>query len=355
MLFYNLIFFTVIFILFAINAGFIVAMEFGKKIELSAQKYIVVALSIVLFLITAFRSNEVGADTSMYSHLATNSNVFDLYTTEFITYGLLNLLNLLGKPGLLIPIFSFLYIRNLTVFVLNKREKRNLLLLFFLFWTSFFIQSLAINVIRQGVAVSFLLLALSSYYNKNNLKAILYCIIAIGFHKSATIPIIVFFLTAILPIWSSILLYFVCIIVSVKGFGILDIASKFIGSNISGEAQVYLTFQDQSYQVGFRPQFVLFNTFFLIAFSILYFFRVNLGNDIKYYSRLLKMYIINSCIFFLMFQLPFSDRWGINAWVLIPVLLMPFLKEHDRYKVIFTCSILIFQTLVFLFFTLTQK
>lgn len=104
-------------------------------------------------------------------------------------------------------------------------------------------------------------------------------------------------------------------------YGFLNISPLFLDF-LDGNRRLGYLNDDYGYQIGFKPQFVIFNTFFL--FLSLY-IRNSLKNDFleKKYTQLIYYYIISSIILFMAFQLPFSDRWGLFSWIVIPFLVIP--------------------------------
>ena len=139
----------------------------------------------------------------------------------------------------------------------------------------------------------------------------------------------------------------IAMLLSYVNFGIKNF-SPYLVDILEGDKRVsYLDDKELSYyQVGFRPQFATFNTIFLIIF--LY---INHYIRIKPYNRLLKYYILASSLFFMAFQLNFSDRWGLFSWFAIPLLLIPIYQYNSKLNIkpsFFT----LFLIFVFIFFNL---
>ena len=106
----------------------------------------------------------------------------------------------------------------------------------------------------------------------------------------------------------------------------------------------------KEFEVGFKPQFVFFNTLFLFIFLLLR----KYGQKQENYDILLKVYIGLSCIFFFMFQIPYSDRWGVMSWMFIPFLLAPVFGENGKYKTSLV-AVLFLSTLFIIFQTMYYK
>ena len=105
----------------------------------------------------------------------------------------------------------------------------------------------------------------------------------------------------------------------------IPIVNKIFVDKISNYSSVDL----DSYKIGFRPDFFIFNVFFAIVgfYGYKYYDK---KNENLFYKRTYNMYLMLSGVFFLMFNSGYSDRYGIFSWVLIPILVSPF---FDDFKV----------------------
>lgn len=350
--YYNIAFYSVIVLLFLLNVVVILLMDRQKILSIPLQKGLILIITFALFLITGFRGRDVGADTSNYLRLI-EQNLTGQYESEYFSSLLFYLSRELHQPYLFLVVCAAIFTRNLTFVIIRTNRKVNLLLLFFVFWTFFFTRSMATNVIRQGVAVSFLLLALSYFEEGKKGRALWNSIWAVGFHTTALLPVFGFLLASVIsPLSLFVVAYFGTLIWAASGHGIVDLM-KLLGLNSLNErSDVYFVVSFEEYNVGFKPQFAVFNTFFLGVFLLAY--REMTANR-EVYLRKLKLYIFNSCIFFLMFQLPFSDRWGLFSWMLIPLLMIPYLVNEGRWKLMYASGVILFQAMIFVFFELTQK
>ena len=57
------------------------------------------------------------------------------------------------------------------------------------------------------------------------------------------------------------------------------------------------------------------------------------------------MYILATAIFFLSFTIPFSDRFGLLSWVMIPFVIRPMLNE--KYSKTSVVSLTLFSFLIY--------
>lgn len=301
-----------------------------------------ILLVISIILLTGLRAYTVGTDTGNYYRewLRIKGVVV---TTDFIYYYIMFTIK---KIGLSYQHFLFL-ISTIFFLVIYKSLKNlsesygvNLYLIIFCFLSFFFSLTLSINVVRQGLSLAFLLLAYSYLIsNQSKRKIIIFSIISLFFHLTAIIPIFLFViatLTKRLNLNLFVCLYFIGVLLAYLNYGILDHTS-FLSEILQNDKRLsYVTTINHHYIVGFKFQFVIFNTIFLII--SLYIFKVfQLGSI---YKTGIIYYILSSFMFFMAFQLSFSDRWGLFSWIFLPVLLVPLF------------SIQIIRKIYYLFFTL---
>ena len=122
-----------------------------------------------------------------------------------------------------------------------------------------------------------------------------------------------------IPIKYYLIFYVLAIGLSAAGFGFHSLS--FLAS-LGNEDLSSLNFTGETtYKIGFRPDFVGYNTMFLVLF-----FMFIKSTNFKGIF-LLKIYILTSAIFFFNFYIPFSDRFGLYSWVIIPLLFYNIINE----------------------------
>lgn len=340
---------------FAIIQSLQIEMKFSNT-ELKRKARIISGFFIIFFiLLIGLRAYDVGADTLSYFRAWNRKTDFE-FSTDYLYY-----LIMVGVKNIGFSYQAFLLIVSVLFFYpiyrvykkISILYKADFLLSLFAFASFFFFMSTSINVARQGLSLVCLLIAYGVFIQKNkkNLTTILIlCFAAISFHLTAIIPIILFGLTYFtqrIPLIYFVIVFVIAMLLSYVNFGIKNF-SPYLVDILEGDKRVsYLgTKELDYYQVGFRPQFAAFNTIFLIIF--LY---INHYIRIKPYNRLLKYYILASSLFFMAFQLNFSDRWGLFSWFVIPLLLIPIYQYNSKLNIkpsFFT----LFLIFVFIFFNL---
>lgn len=283
-----------------------------------------------LIFLVGFREYDVGTDTGNYYNYLWLSNTELNFNSEFLFNLLVIILknfNLNYTCFLLLISFLFYVFLYGALEIYTKKFKSNLFISFFLCISLFFFLSMSINVIRQGVSLSILLLSYALWIErKSNFWILFFVFLALAFHLTSIVPVLIFIVSNFFSkdkfFNFLILTYFFMILLSYLNYGFLNISTLFMDFLGGDNRAVYFADDDYGYQVGFKPQFVIFNTFFL-------FFSLYVRNGLKdiflekKYTQLISYYIISSIVLFMAFQLPFSDRWGLFSWVVIPFLVIP--------------------------------
>lgn len=306
-------------------------------------------ISFVLFLIifVGTRKYDIGTDTSNYYNfyfvkITTQINsYFEIFTTlksDFL-FEVLNSFSFFHRSFTLF-LLSVATIMNVSLYVFIRKftdygRKGSSLILFLTLASSFSFMSIEINIIRNGLSLCFVLLGLYSVLEKETKKYIFYFIIAYLFHRTAVIPIVLFLVISYfdkIEIKYYIAFYILAILLSLVGFGFHAI--PFL-SEFGGEDFARLSYSgDTNYRIGFRFDFVMFNTFFLLFF-------LKFTNWNSRDSYLIKYYILASVVFFFNFYIPFSDRFGVYSWVIVPLLLFNTINEAFPTKRVYISTIVL--------------
>lgn len=305
----------------------------SKYIKISSIVYSIFFI-ILIWVLVGFRGIDVGVDTKhYYLYYWLNTNLE--YSTELVFPILISILKYFEldyQYFLLITSFIFYFYLNR---IFNKASylfHANKLFILFCFFSLFISLSLSINIIRQGVSLVFLWYGILSFLeNKNKNKFLFFIFLSFLTHSTSIIAIILFFFIYFfkrINLFYFISLYFVGVCIAYLNIGVLD----FIGDLVLIEDRRvgYLTNESMSYEIGFKPQFVLFNTFFLFIFYFIFKYLDFINKD--KYLILLKYYIILSIIFFLCFQIPYSDRIGLFSWMMLPILMAPCFSSKSKYS-----------------------
>ncbi|WP_298366207.1 EpsG family protein [uncultured Lutibacter sp.] len=198
--------------------------------------------------------------------------------------------------------------------------------LFLMLIASFSFWAYGTNGIRNGVASSLFILALS--YNKNNFLKYGLMIIAYGVHGSMLIPISAFVLSIFYKNPKYYLLgWGLCIPVSLAFGGVFE--TLFLSLGIGGDRIGYINmegFEEQFSSTGFRWDFLLYSM--AAVFSGYYFIIKRKFKD-AIYIQLFNIYVTTNAFWILMIRATFSNRFAYLSWFLMAVIIFyPFFKEQ---------------------------
>ena len=216
---------------------------------------------------------------------------------------------------------------------------------FYLLVISFSFWAYATNGIRNGIATSLFIFAITR--DSKIVKWVL--LIAIIFiHKSILIAVIIYAIVSKLNYTKVyILLWFICIPLSLVLGSILE--HFFLGLGFADEKlKVYLQGVDQVKEgvtlvVGFRWDFLLYSA--VGVFACWYFIFIKKIKD-KIYSLICNTYLISNAIWILIIRVSYSNRFAYMSWFLMAlVIIYPLLKIKmfdNQHKVIGIITILYF-------------
>ncbi|MFE3977716.1 MULTISPECIES: EpsG family protein [unclassified Priestia] len=235
---------------------------------------------------------------------------------------------------------NFLFFIGILVFGFTKIvNKRFLVFLVFGYVSIFFFSNLITNIIRQGLSLSLIILAVCLYVQKERKDFYfflsLFC--ASLFHYS-TVPVALLLtfinvkntkIKTLLFIWFAFSISFLLKIPSIFSPLINDpTLSRYMSDYASS-----------IYEGGiYRKNFLIFSLFWIVLSLIIY---KKINFNLKY-SLLLKFYILTN-LYFLMFGfIPFSDRFAIYSWCFIPLLVwypLSLIKKNQSLIIFSICLI----------------
>ena len=207
---------------------------------------------------------------------------------------------------------------------------KNWPILLLICFCSFSFFSYSVNGIRNGMACSLVILAITLIKGNIRDKIIcaFLCFIAINIHRSTTLPIIAMLIAYLKPnIKYWIILWIIAIPISFIGgntimnaissigyddrmFEYANIKSKDILSSFSG--------------VGFRWDFIIYS-FMPILLGYYIAFKRRITDPM--YNIILCTYIISNAFWIMIIRIPFSNRFAYLSWFLYPIVIgYPILK-----------------------------
>lgn len=320
---------------------------------------LVAVICFLLWILFGSRSILVGTDTGLTMNLFTYNDRIGDNREPFINLLIKTLKNFTDAQGY-IAFLAALYLGNIFMFVKNRQNSADKFLFFFMIISLFFFKSMGINVVRQGVSLAFFLNALNFYEQKKYRWVVVCCLLAVGFHTTGIIPILLFGASMFLnkrkkagvPV--AILIFVVATVLSALQVNLFSLLPKQIGVDALDVRSAYYNGDDWGYQIGFRPTFFIFNLFFAVAAVFIRRYLLKQGRIEE--ERRLRLYLIyfllTSAVFFTAFQIPFSDRWGLFSWIFIPLILEPLFRSTGRN---FAISAMLFSQFLFILFEFIIK
>lgn len=195
-------------------------------------------------------------------------------------------------------------------------------------FTAFSFFAYGTNTIRNGMASSLVILALS-YINGSNRDKVIAALIslaAISTHKSVTLPILMAIFSLFYRNTRMIICFWVLSIFASLTIGSY-LESFFIGLGFDDRLSDYITNDQYDYQFtssGFRFDFLLYS---VMPIVLGYYVVIRKGISDTMYLILLHTYILSNAIWVMLIYASFSDRFAYLSWFLYPlVLAYPLLK-----------------------------
>lgn len=217
---------------------------------------------------------------------------------------------------------------------------------------SFEFYPFAVNGVRNGIACSFVIMALACLCKKDKLLAIALSFAAVGFHKSAILPIITMFFTYYVskPKYMYIAWGIVVLISLTLGGYIDSLLSMMsydqrLADNLQNNDADGLVLEHR-----FRWDFLLYSSMPLLLGWYTIFKR-------KYYNKtyllLLGTYIYANCFWVLAIRAIFSNRIAYLSWFLYPIVLAypllnfpVFKKQHSKKTALIMLAHIAFTTII---------
>ncbi|THD66777.1 EpsG family protein [Robertkochia marina] len=194
-----------------------------------------------------------------------------------------------------------------------------ILIVSFSFWTY------GTNGIRNGIATSFFLLALS--FQKSKPTLVILSLAAALIHQSILLPILAYFIVLFKP---NTKLYFMIWFLSIPlslilgGFWENLFASLGFGGERLGDYLTSEEFNNSFKSTGFRFDFLLYS---MAPVFVGYYFVFRKNYTDQFYHILLNIYLLTNAFWILVIRASFSNRFAYLSWFMMGlVIIYPFLK-----------------------------
>lgn len=288
------------------------------------EAFLILLVTLLASWFISTRPAEIEGDTSVYldfyeTVVNGTGHPFAIFEPGFAVITLF-----LSEMGLdlrvlffVVPLLLSLSYHRLAVRVFGIRSSMTVMVFACILIYPFFL-SLTANVIRQGLAMALVLLAISRLLGGQKWRPRLLALVSLVFHKSTVILLPwVFFrrTTAKLPV--SLLLLVWILVSACSVFGIFKSLATLLFDQLAAMG-VSINYGDTSaidYQTGFRLSFWLFSScsiFFLLCMKAV-------GFTDRRMMMLFKMSAYFGIVHILTFDVAYNDRFGLYVWMLYPI------------------------------------
>jgi len=230
------------------------------------------------------------------------------------------IVNMTGSFNIFLVIVWGIIVSNIIKSVHNIFPSHYILYVLFSYFTFFIFFNYVLNVMRQGLAISFIILGVSYLIKKKDRvdwRFYIPIIIAPMFHVSA-LPV-----SIVLIVLKFSNIDFKWILMSWLGASFLfltDLNSSFFsGLNIEPIEDYTSTTVLTHYSETNRLDFFIFSAFFVIISLLIWKYIFSKNNT--QYLEVIKCYLIFNSYFLLLGFIGYSDRLAAYSWMLIPILI----------------------------------
>jgi len=345
---YYTIFSWLLFVFIIIGSLNLRYVEFNKEKFLRTDRNLLIAFVVLLCFLVGTRGYKIGTDTYNYRVFYFNpgiriTNIYEFFTffeTDFLFKVLIYFAFIFKNFSVFLTIVAVIMNGMLYFFVrkyTNYGRNGSSLLLFLLIACNLVFFSHQTNTIRNGLAIPYIFFAFY-FIKQNKIKyTILFFLLAFLSHRTAIIPIACVGFASIgknIDLKYFIGFYVAAILAAAAGFGFDKLT--FLASFGITDLQRLSMVGETTYHIGFRPDFVLYNSIFL--FLAIKFSTLKNKEDLFY----IKYFILTSIIFFFNFNIPFSDRIGGYSWIVIPLLFFSVIHNAFPNKRLYMITLITF-------------
>ncbi|WP_130734303.1 EpsG family protein [Flavobacterium sp. J27] len=249
---------------------------------------------------------------------------------DILFYGFMKFCSTIMEKEFFFLIIAFFY--TYPIYLISKKwGKENALYLFLMLIGAFSFWAYGTNGLRNGLATSIFLFAIS----KKSLKyQLLWMIFAILIHKS-TILIVVFYLIAFKfnDTKKIIYLWFISILLSLAVGSVLENFLLSIGVMGDDKITAYLNNIDQYAnefsKTGFRLDFLIYSATGVLAG---WYYKIKKGFNNQFYNIVYAFYVIANSFWVIVIRAAYSNRFAYLSWFILSVIIFYPLVHESMIK-----------------------
>jgi len=305
--------------------------------RINSRIYFSVAAFMTLLFIVLYglRGGDSGADTHVYLSAFQNHEYSWGWGFSLLTY-LVHFFTESNAVYLFSIAFLSLWLIFSGAFLITEKDEKNLsLLILITFYSSFYFFDILTNVLRQGVGLSLCFFGIALYFRNLKLLSIVLILVAVFFHKSIFVLVILFLIGINLAKYKFVkknILFFSCVMffLSVVGVEFFAIAVEALNSlsRLPGFSFISIITESMTFYAGSAEgSFSALNSFgatvqiiSILVPALLYhyaFYRV------KYkYDSLYILYNLLVCFYAIVMNNSYSFRYTYLFLTLSPLLLV---------------------------------
>ena len=329
-------------VMFSISLLFIlISTKTNKKL----MKRISIIIGLLLpCLMAGLRSVNVGTDTGLYINTLYRSAFSFVNFKSFLEFSELRYYSkdilylfttfIFAKNNLSFQLLLFLYevLIIIPIYIslrINSKTSDNVVYGMLLFYLTFY--NLSLNMVRQSIAISFIILSFSLMRNKKNLLSVVSFIIAFMFHDSAVFSIIIFIIYKLLNsnIRNGIKYFISVLLIGVFLFTLVFYKEVllFVGTRgIYSKALLYLS-KYSSFDVNYFG--TLLNIYLVFEFFI-HQKRLDKLNENNIF--VITLSVINLIIMFMGTFISHAQRIGYYSFFLLLITYLPYINDKQKGK-----------------------
>ncbi|WOV56339.1 EpsG family protein [Enterococcus faecium] len=331
---------------------FISAIVFASKSEnIFNSQYVIKSLSvmiIVLYIIAVSNPTIEGTDILNYwgnGIYYSQNGLWSSLKENFPEIGLIPLQVIAAKLNSII-ILKFtaacLAILPLYYGVTKFFDKQTSLFILLFYFSCFFFTNGTINIIKQGVAVSFLLGGMLICLSKEKKQGLTMMLVAGLFHTTAFLFVLITILVMYNKLNFKVIIpvYIVSMLLFLTRWNATILRTIVSTNFISYES--YVTDQRISkYGAANRIDFFIFTTFFVILAAVIY--RLMKNNKMRSnFGYLFKIQLMFVSVFYCLGFIAYSDRIAYYNWMLIPLIIGALFQFAIAQRWIYGAGLIIF-------------
>ncbi len=250
-----------------------------------------------------------------------------LQMDEWLFQAYNKVMSFLGNPQDWFLLTAFIYVFN-CYFVAKRLVPQSMFLFLLAMFGAFCFRAYAVNTLRAGLALSFVLIGFTYY--KKLLWSLFFFFIAYNIHNSTAIPIAAFLVAKYYnkPRFFY-YFWFLCVALSAVAGGYFNSLFSAWGEDFD-DRNAYLTNTDTHYNVGFRIDFILYSC---LPIVLGYIYQKRLHYQNEFYAILHSTYIIANAFWVLVIRANYSDRFAYLSWFMYALVVMyPLLESPQHFR-----------------------